>query len=477
MKVYSTKLTLVLLGRRPPSVAEARSPAALGRRGSVALGRRGSVAEARSPAALGRRGSVAGRRGSVAGRPRPPRLGRRPPSVAEARSPATLGRRGSVAGHPRSPRLGRGSVDMKTACLLTSLCMWPSVATEGHRASATTEGHRASATRGPPSLGDPRATEPRPPSLGHRGRPRATFAEGHLRRGSVAEARSPAALGADITEVSTREGDALLPTVVEPRLRLELVEAPPSSGWMRLSCVSRGGQPKPSGLEWQTPNGTVIPAEEAPPAASSDSDGRYSISQTVKVTEPGSYTCLARQQGVHPAVRDTIRVFGSVNWQSLTGDRGEHRNQIKNGAGIPAVFTNLGDTDTEVFTREGEDTILPCGLGSPVNLKDEVLGLGSGSRTLHSTVAYCSSGIVTQPYTCWLINIVSVLTSHSGSVAFRGVAVLFPLPVRPNLPAVVRFSPRLPGLLVQSLLAVKCTASWTTCSGLRLGVPACVFEC
>ena len=93
-------------------------------------------------------------------------------------------------------------------------------------------------------------------------------------------------------------------------MRLEVVEASPSSGWVRLSCVSRGGQPQPSGLEWQTPNGTVIPAEEAPPAASSDSDGRYSISQTVKVTEPGSYTCLARQQGVHPAVRGTIQVVG-----------------------------------------------------------------------------------------------------------------------------------------------------------------------
>ncbi|CAL8339039.1 unnamed protein product [Arctogadus glacialis] len=110
-----------------------------------------------------------------------------------------------------------------------------------------------------------------------------------------------------------------LTVVVEPRLSVEVVEAPPSSGWMRLSCVSRGGQPQPSGLEWQTPNGTVIPAEEAPPAASSDSDGRYSISQTVKVTEPGSYTCLARQQGVHPAVRDTIQVFG--HW--LTGDHEE----------------------------------------------------------------------------------------------------------------------------------------------------------
>jgi hypothetical protein len=74
------------------------------------------------------------------------------------------------------------------------------------------------------------------------------------------------------------------------------------------------------------------------------------------VTEPGNYTCLARQQGVHPAVRGTIRVvgdecfqsavlmgllsteacecgngtgnntplsFGSVNWQSLTGDHEE----------------------------------------------------------------------------------------------------------------------------------------------------------
>ncbi|XP_030198119.1 selection and upkeep of intraepithelial T-cells protein 3-like isoform X1 [Gadus morhua] len=109
--------------------------------------------------------------------------------------------------------------------------------------------------------------------------------------------------------------------VVEPRLRLEVVEAPPSSGSVRLSCFSRGGQQQPSGLEWQTPNGTVIPAEEAPPAASSDSDGCYSISQTVKVTEPGNYTCLARQQGVHPAVRGTIQVF--VNWQSLTGDHEE----------------------------------------------------------------------------------------------------------------------------------------------------------
>uniref|UniRef100_A0A8C5ATL2 Ig-like domain-containing protein n=1 Tax=Gadus morhua TaxID=8049 RepID=A0A8C5ATL2_GADMO len=80
-------------------------------------------------------------------------------------------------------------------------------------------------------------------------------------------------------------------------------QASPSSGSVRLSCVSRGGQPQPSGLEWQTPNGTVIPAEEAPPAASSDSDGRYSISQTVKVTEPGSYTCLARQQGLKMRTR------------------------------------------------------------------------------------------------------------------------------------------------------------------------------
>ena len=36
------------------------------------------------------------------------------------------------------------------------------------------------------------------------------------------------------------------------------------------------------------------------------------------------------------------------------------------------MVTNLGDTDTEVIRREGEDAILPCGLGSPVNLKDEV---------------------------------------------------------------------------------------------------------
>ncbi|XP_030198383.1 selection and upkeep of intraepithelial T-cells protein 3 [Gadus morhua] len=115
-----------------------------------------------------------------------------------------------------------------------------------------------------------------------------------------------------------------LTVVVEPRLRLEVVEASPSSGSVRLSCVSRGGQPQPSGLEWQTPNGTVIPAEEAPPAASSDSDGRYSISQTVKVTEPGSYTCLARQQGVHPAVRDTIQVVG----HRLTGD---HEEVLGNG--------------------------------------------------------------------------------------------------------------------------------------------------
>ncbi|XP_030198124.1 uncharacterized protein LOC115532473 [Gadus morhua] len=46
---------------------------------------------------------------------------------------------------------------------------------------------------------------------------------------------------------------------------------------------------------------------------------------------------------------------------------------LTSGAGIPEVVTNLGDTDTEVFTREGEDAILPCGLGSPVNLKDEVV--------------------------------------------------------------------------------------------------------
>ncbi|CAL8236330.1 unnamed protein product [Arctogadus glacialis] len=45
---------------------------------------------------------------------------------------------------------------------------------------------------------------------------------------------------------------------------------------------------------------------------------------------------------------------------------------LTSGAGIPEVVTNLGDTDTEVFTREGEDAILPCGLGSSVNLKDEV---------------------------------------------------------------------------------------------------------
>ncbi|CAL8328954.1 unnamed protein product [Boreogadus saida] len=132
--------------------------------------------------------------------------------------------------------------------------------------------------------------------------------------------------------------------VVEPRLRLEVVEAPPCSGSVRLSCVSRGGQPQPSGLEWQTPNGTVIPAEEAPPAASSDSDGRYSISQTVEVTEPGSYTCLARQQGVHPAVRDTIRVFG--HW--LTGDRKEVLGNgtwkaIENRSGGYQVEKDLGE--------------------------------------------------------------------------------------------------------------------------------------
>uniref|UniRef100_A0A8C5C707 Ig-like domain-containing protein n=1 Tax=Gadus morhua TaxID=8049 RepID=A0A8C5C707_GADMO len=50
-----------------------------------------------------------------------------------------------------------------------------------------------------------------------------------------------------------------------------------------------------------------------------------------------------------------------------------HQLCFQAGAGIPEVVTNLGDTDTEVFTREGEDAILPCGLGSPVNLKDEVV--------------------------------------------------------------------------------------------------------
>ena len=49
-----------------------------------------------------------------------------------------------------------------------------------------------------------------------------------------------------------------------------------------------------------------------------------------------------------------------------------HQLCFQAGAGIPEVVTNLEDTDTEVFTREGEDAILPCGLGSPVNLKDEV---------------------------------------------------------------------------------------------------------
>ncbi|CAL8385733.1 unnamed protein product [Gadus morhua 'NCC'] len=162
--------------------------------------------------------------------------------------------------------------------------------------------------------------------------------------------------------------DILLTVVVEPRLRLEVVEAPPSSGWVRLSCVSRGGQPQPSGLEWQTPNGTVIPAEEAPPAASSDGDGRYSISQTVKVTEPGSYTCLARQQGVHPAVRDTIRVVG--HW--VTGD---HEKVLGNGP-----WKAIGADITEVFTREGEDAILPCALGSPVDLTDEAFDLKKGKQ-------------------------------------------------------------------------------------------------
>ncbi|CAL8328979.1 unnamed protein product [Boreogadus saida] len=49
-----------------------------------------------------------------------------------------------------------------------------------------------------------------------------------------------------------------------------------------------------------------------------------------------------------------------------------HSSVMMTCAGIPEVVTNLGDTDTEVFTREGEDAILPCGLGAPVNLKDEV---------------------------------------------------------------------------------------------------------
>ncbi|XP_056434993.1 uncharacterized protein LOC130372857 [Gadus chalcogrammus] len=163
--------------------------------------------------------------------------------------------------------------------------------------------------------------------------------------------------------------DIRLTVVVEPRLRLEVVEASPSSGSVRLSCVSRGGQPQPSGLEWQTPNGTVIPAEEAPPAASSDGDGRYSISQTVKVTEPGSYTCLARQQGVHPAVRDTIRVFG--HW--LTGDRQE---VLGNGPWKAIAGADI----TEVFTREGDDAILPCALGSPVDLTDEAFDWKKGKQ-------------------------------------------------------------------------------------------------
>ena len=93
--------------------------------------------------------------------------------------------------------------------------------------------------------------------------------------------------------------------MVVPRLRLEVIEAPPSSGWERLSCLYTGA----SELEWHFPNGTVIP-EEAPTANSSYSDGLFPSSRSVNVTEAGNYTCLARQQGVLPAVRDTIQVFG-----------------------------------------------------------------------------------------------------------------------------------------------------------------------
>ena len=122
-------------------------------------------------------------------------------------------------------------------------------------------------------------------------------------------------------------------------------------------------------------------------------------------------------------------------------------------------------------------------------------------QNVAATVACCSSGIITQPYTFWLIHIVSVylLTSHSvfgrggplpgfrlfislsisytGPWCFVGLLFCSPLPVQPSLPAVVSFSLRLPGLLAQSPLAVKwllVTASWTTRLGLWLGVPACV---
>ncbi|CAL8385778.1 unnamed protein product [Gadus morhua 'NCC'] len=148
--------------------------------------------------------------------------------------------------------------------------------------------------------------------------------------------------------------------VVEPRLRLEVVEAPPSSGSVRLSCFSRGGQQQPSGLEWQTPNGTVIPAEEAPPAASSDSDGCYSISQTVKVTEPGNYTCLARQQGVHPAVRGTIQVFGraplpppppaSCDDNAPSGVARRHRGRQRNRESLFPVIAVVIQFGTADFT-------------------------------------------------------------------------------------------------------------------------------
>ncbi|CAL8318708.1 unnamed protein product [Lota lota] len=111
--------------------------------------------------------------------------------------------------------------------------------------------------------------------------------------------------------------------VVEPRLRLEIKEAPLSSGWARLCCVSRGGQPQPRGLEWQTQDGNVIPAEGAPTAAA-DVKGHHSISQCVKVTEPGIYTCLVRQEGVHPAVRDTIQVFALSAAQVLRMLAGRH---------------------------------------------------------------------------------------------------------------------------------------------------------
>ena len=93
-------------------------------------------------------------------------------------------------------------------------------------------------------------------------------------------------------------------------MRLTIEEAPLSSGWARLSCVSTGGRPQPRGLEWQNQDGAVLIATNA--------SGHYGLHLDLNVTEPGNYTCLAMQGDVKTA-RDTIKLFGECYQLSHLG--------------------------------------------------------------------------------------------------------------------------------------------------------------